>query len=82
LGLPVGSAPNTVDPPLGIVMDGVVGVIVVVGGVIMLGGVGITGEVVLLMKKKWIRLISFALSFDRRAEIGDDCERLPGCCLG
>lgn len=64
-------------------MDGVVGFIMVVGGVIMLGGVGITGEVVLLMeKKKWIRLISFALSFDRRDEIGDDCERLPGCCLG
>lgn len=51
LGLPVGSAPNTVDPP-GIVMVGVVGVIMVVGGVIVLVvGVGITGEVVLLMEK-------------------------------
>jgi hypothetical protein len=58
LGLPVGSAPNTVDPP-GIV----VGVIMVVGGVIVLVvGVGITG--VLLVEK--MDKISFALSFDWR----------------
>lgn len=54
LGLPVGSAPYTVDPP-GIVRAGVDGVIVVAGGVIVDIGDGITGEVVLLMRKKWIR---------------------------
>ena len=62
LGLPVGSAPYTVDPP-GIVMVGVVGVIMVVGGAIVLVvGVGITG--VLLVEK--MDKISFALSFDWR----------------